>query len=163
MIVSDNKWTVAGINEIVDGKWGGKKSRIDLWKRVRQQVSRLGPGAVAARWTKGHAKEGDIEAGRSSPEDARRNEEADALVHLGAVGWALPEAVAEHFLQKRRLAILAQRMAIACLKARFEERTRQEQEAFLYSRKWPRPSRRLLRIPPSSRRRRRTSTRRWSA
>ncbi len=53
------------------------------------------------------------------------------MVHQGAVGWALPEAIAEHYLHRRRIAILAQRMAIECLKARFAERTRREQDEYL--------------------------------
>ncbi len=129
LVVSDNLWTVKGIQAIVAGAWDPKKSHLDLWKRVRQQVHRLGAEAVAARWTKGHAKEGDFDTGRSNPEDARRNEGADALVHQGAVGWALPEAIAEHYLHTRRIAIIAQRMAVECLKARFAERDRLELEA----------------------------------
>ncbi len=85
VVVSDNLWTVNGIKEVIAGRWNSKKSHIDLWKRVRAEVQRLGEGAVSARWTKGHAKEIHIEEGKSCPEDARRNEAADALVHMGGV------------------------------------------------------------------------------
>ncbi len=131
VIVSDNKWTVDGIKDIVQGKWDEGLRHIDLWRRVKESVERLGANNVAARWTKGHAGERHFQEGTSNPEDSRRNEAADALVQLGAQGWALPDSIAEHFLTKRRIAIVAQRMAIECLRARLEERARMEQDEIL--------------------------------
>ncbi len=113
---------------LLKGGWDPRKSHQDLWRRVRSELERLGASNVAARWTKGHARPEDILAGRSTENDARRNEGADKLVHEGAAGWALKDSLAEHFLARRRIAILAQRMAIACVRARFEERARIEQQ-----------------------------------
>ena len=78
-IVTDNESVVKGIYQIIFRDMSLVGSHQELWRRVYEEAKRLGLGRVAVRWTKGHATREDIEAGRSTEEDAKGNDAADAL------------------------------------------------------------------------------------
>ncbi len=98
-VILDNTWVVDGVCKVLEGATFDGTAHYDLWRRVESEVERLGKHRVKVRWTKGHATEEDIRQGKSSEQDARRNEEADKLVQQGMEGWAIPKWQSDLYLQ----------------------------------------------------------------
>ena len=74
--------------------------------------------AVVVSWVKGHAKQIDIDRGRTTKEDKEGNDGADALAVVGAnMHCAAPEVV-EAGRERRGVAMSVQRMMLAILHAR---------------------------------------------
>ena len=117
-IVTDNEAVVKGMFQIIFLDRCPTGSHEDLWRRVYEENKRLGLGRVAVRWTKGHATDEDIEAGRSTQEDKEGNDAADALATVAVDNSRLPSEITKLYYAKRKVAMTVQKMMVACALAR---------------------------------------------
>ena len=85
----DNKGVVDGWHR--GRRWCTSAARpaADLWKKVWDRIDDLGEGGLVIAKCKGHASEGDVQAGRSTPFLRKGNDQADHYAGFGAI-------VAEH-------------------------------------------------------------------
>ena len=89
----------------------------DLWNLLGGEL-RFRATSVIVSWVKGHAKQIDIDRGRTTKEDKKGNDGADALAVAGAnMHCAAPEVV-EAARQRLGVAMSVQRMMLAILHAR---------------------------------------------
>ena len=90
-IRSDSEYVVEGIKHIVEhGHLRAARCNADLWRAVAADLAARPPGSVSIRWVKGHAKQIDIERGRTTTEDKWGNDAADKLATSGASLHAAP-------------------------------------------------------------------------
>ena len=73
---------------------------------------------VNVSWVKGHARRVDIERGRTTDEDKRGNDGADALAVEGAHMHQASAEVVSATKQRKEWAVVVQRMMLSVLKAR---------------------------------------------
>ena len=99
----------------VNTGWVGDHA--DLWNLLGGDL-RSRATVVVVSWVKGHAKQIDIDRGRTTKEDKEGNDGADALAVAGAnMHCAAPEVV-EAGRERRDVAMSVQRMMLAILHAR---------------------------------------------
>ena len=94
--------------------WPGDHA--DLWNLLASDLLAR-TSTVQVMWVKGHAKRIDVLRGRTTEEDKRGNDGADALAVKGADLHAVP---AEVLQARKACARLVQRMMVAVLQARFQ-------------------------------------------
>ena len=117
-IRSDSSYACAGFvawKSWVDKGWKGYHA--DLWNMLGAEL-RSRVSAVAVSWVKGHAKQIDIDRGRTTAEDKRGNDGADKLAVAGANKHRVSSDVVESAKQRRDDAMIVQRMMVAVLQAR---------------------------------------------
>ena len=73
---------------------------------------------VEVSWVKGHATRFDVERGRTSEEDKKGNDGADALAVAGARMHQVPPEVLKAACERKRCAVNVQQMMLAVLNAR---------------------------------------------
>ena len=96
-------------------EWHGDHA--DLWNLLASDL-RVRSSAVQVSWVKGHAKQLDIDRGRTTKEDKMGNDEADALAVAGAKLHAVPSEVLEAAKTRKESGIRVQQMMVTVLKAR---------------------------------------------
>ena len=89
-------------------------------------VSRI---SVCVSWVKGHAKQIDIDRGRTTEEDKRGNDGADKLAVAGANKHRVSLRVVGAAQQRKKIAMNVQRMMVAVLQARASAEHSKHQEA----------------------------------
>jgi len=119
-IRSDSDYVCTGLGtwrSWVHAGWSGDHA--DLWDALAAELlSRSSP--VQVMWVKGHAKPIDILRGRTTEEDKRGNDGADALAVAGAKMHPISSEVLEAAVQRREYAVQVQSMMVTVLEARFE-------------------------------------------
>ena len=92
-IRSDSEYVVNGINFFMERRClRAGESHEDLWRQVAQDLAARRPETFSIKWVKGHAKQIDIDRGRTTARDKWGNDAADRLATAGA---KLHEAPAE--------------------------------------------------------------------
>ena len=92
-------------------------SRGEVWNVLAAELSSRA-SVVLVSWVKGHAKQIDIDRGRTTQEDKWGNDGADKLAVAGAQMHPVPSEVLESALQRRDWAICVQQMMVSVLKTR---------------------------------------------
>ena len=69
-------------------------------------------------WVKGHATLRDVQRGRVLLEDKQGNDAADALAVQGALVHAVPSAILQRALQRKKDALAVQKMTLRILALR---------------------------------------------
>ncbi len=84
-ITLDSEAVVGQLNELIsNGPGKPRNDNADIWRAIEPLVCEAaGRGQIRVTWTKGHATEEHIAAGRSTPEEKRRNDEVDLLADKG--------------------------------------------------------------------------------
>ena len=94
----------------------------DLWNLLGDEL-RTRAMTVVVSCVKGHAKQIDIDRGRTTKEDKKGNDSADALATAGANMHSAAPEVVEEAEQRMDVALSVQRMMLAILHARALEET----------------------------------------
>ena len=117
-IRSDSEYVCKGF--AAWGSWAGsgwQGDHADLWNLLScDLLSRT--SVVRVSWVKGHAKQLDIDRGRTTEEDKQGNDGADALAVAGAKLHEVPSEVLEAAKSRKLSAVVVQQMMLAVLKAR---------------------------------------------
>ena len=116
-VVSDNDWVVKGTYRIIMGQGRPEGAHQDLWIRMEAAIRKMGNGAAAIRWTKGHATQEHIDQGCSNLVDQYGNDQADKLATMAQGEWKIQDATREYFYTRRIAARIMQRMMVACVLA----------------------------------------------
>ena len=92
-IRSDSEYVVNGIKYFMErGRLRAGESHADLWRQVADNLAARQLETFSIKWVKGHAKQADINRGRTTAKDKWGNDAADKLATAGA---KLHEAPAE--------------------------------------------------------------------
>ena len=117
-IRTDSEYVCKGFSSFRQwGPSGWHGDNADLWNVLASELSSRG-SAVHVSWVKGHAKQVDIERGRTTEEDKLGNDGADALAVKGAQLHPVPSEVLESATQRKQWASAVQQMMVAVLQAR---------------------------------------------
>jgi len=128
-IRSDSSYVCAGFaawRSWVDKGWKGDHA--DLWNLLGAELQSRAVG-VCVSWVKGHAKQIDIDRGRTTEEDKRGNDGADKLAVAGANKHRVSLQVVGAAQQRKKNAMNVQRMMVAVLQARASAEHSIHQEA----------------------------------
>ena len=97
--------------------WDGDHA--DLWNLLAAELCAR-QSIVLVSWVKGHAKQIDVDRGRTTEEDRTGNDGADALAVAGAGLHQVPAEVVADARERKQMAVNVQRMMVSVLQARFE-------------------------------------------
>ena len=122
-IRSDSEWVVDGVADLKStGKM--RDAHQDLWSMLQNEIQ-LRSTEVSVSWVKGHAKEADIQRGRTTREDKLGNDGADGLAVAGAASHGVPLDIVNAAKRKRFMAINVHKFMLDVLM----QRRAQEHEA----------------------------------
>ena len=117
-IRSDSEYVCKGVStwrSWCDTGWS--HDHADLWNMLACQL-RSRSTSVCVSWVKGHATRIDVQRGRTTKEDKKGNDCADALAVAGASLHQIPAEVVADACERRHDAVNVQRMMLSVLKAR---------------------------------------------
>ena len=100
----------------------------DLWNMLGVEVQSRAT-SVKVSWVKGHAKQIDIDRGRTTDEDKKGNDGADELAVAGANMHRIDSEVVDMARQRKVVARSVQRMMVAVLQARALAESASQSEA----------------------------------
>ena len=117
-IRTDSEYVCNGFAALSSWKESGwKGDHADLWNLLASALhSRV--SEVCVSWVKGHAKRVDIARGRTTEEDKKGNDGADALAVAGARMHRVPEDILRKACERKQVAKCVQKYMVAVLKAR---------------------------------------------
>ena len=117
-IRTDSEYVCNGFDALSSWKESGwKGDHADLWNLLASALhSRV--SEVCVSWVKGHAKRVDIARGRTTEEDKKGNDGADALAVAGARTHRVPEDILLRACERKQVAKCVQKYMVAVLKAR---------------------------------------------
>ena len=117
-IRTDSEYVCKGVSSFQQwGPSGWHGDNADLWNILASELSSRATD-VHVSWVMGHAKQIDIERGRTTADDKFGNDAADALAVAGARMHHVPPEVLQFALQRKQWAIAVQQMMVAVLHAR---------------------------------------------
>ena len=106
--------------------WNGDHA--DLWNLLAVELCAR-QSVVLVSWVKGHAKQVDVDRGRTTEEDRTGNDGADALAVAGAGLHQVPAEVVADARERKEMAVNVQRMMVSVLQARFEAESHDPNDA----------------------------------
>jgi len=117
-IRTDSEYVCNGFAALSSWKESGwKGDHADLWNLLASALhSRV--SEVCVSWVKGHAKRVDIARWRTTEEDKKGNDGADALAVAGAHMHRVPEDILRRACERKQVAKCVQKYMVAVLKAR---------------------------------------------
>jgi len=121
-IRTDSEWVCKGFRSWrnwVEGGWQGDHA--DLWRMLGCELSAR-VCDVEVLWVKGHAKDIDVQRGRTTHEDKVGNDGADALAVAGAAAHRVPPEVVAAAKARQKMAKQTHEMMVTIL----TERQKQE-------------------------------------
>jgi ribonuclease HI len=123
-IRSDSDYVCKGVSTWrtwCDGGWHGESA--DLWNMLASELCARETN-VSVSWVKGHAKQIDIDRGRTTREDKAGNDGADELAVAGAKAHEVCPEVVRSAKSRQFFAKQVQGMMVRVLKARMLEEQR---------------------------------------
>jgi len=123
-IRSDSEYVCKGVRTLhfwAEGGWHGESS--DLWNLLASELCARETN-VYVLWVKGHAKQIDIDRGRTTREDKEGNDGADELAVAGAKLHAVDAEVVDSASLRKLSAKKVQGMMVHLLKTRLSEESR---------------------------------------
>jgi len=123
-IRSDSQYVCEGVRTLhswASAGWHGVSA--DLWNLLASEL-RARETNVCVSWVKGHAKQIDIDRGRTTREDKEGNDGADELAVAGATLHEIDSEVVDSAALRKLSAKRVQGMMVHVLKARLVEESR---------------------------------------